>query len=259
MGVAKKHHYVPRFLLKEWTKEKLLWLYLKRDLKNSPKHASVSDVGHEKNLYTSRGGNNSVETDYFAVIDSNASLVHKKLLSISDGNLAKEDKERFAHFLNTLFLRNPEGLKELRSIGRPYQKPIEYDDAPKLVQFFSTIGEQTAMSKSYEESFNKIVESYWKVVQNNTNLSLITCDMPAEILNLSLCNTIDLPQEFAIVLPISPWKLLLISNNKSFFDTFLKKNEREVVRLININCIRRSGTQIYSTDKSILNFIEKHV
>lgn len=64
-GRSQKHHFVPKFLLKPWTyDEKNLWLYLKSNIEVSPRSASIADVGHEKNLYTSRGGDKSVETDF---------------------------------------------------------------------------------------------------------------------------------------------------------------------------------------------------
>jgi len=257
MGDTKKHHYVPRFLLKEWTNtDNKLWLYLKNDLSNSPKFVAVGDVGHEKNLYTSTGGDKSIETDFFGEIDRNASIVHKKILTNKELDITAIEKEQFTHFINTLYFRNPENVNMMKdfnetdrqsglkfaerhfketgeNISEHYEKK-QYDDTPKLIKVFSTIGEKTAMSKLYENDFNKIMSSKWIIFENKSVYSLITSDIPLEIVNFSDKNNNleELPDKFGILLPLSTTKLLIISNNNTFFNTVKSMQEKEFVKKI---------------------------
>lgn len=282
MGDSKKHHFVPRFLLKPWTKnDNKLWLYLKRDMKNSPKYVSIADVGHEKNLYTSTNGDKSVESDFFGVIDSDASNVHKKILGNNELNLDTKEKESFTHFINTLHIRSP-GLinsikdfnessrilgldfakRHLKETGEDLRKNYEkrkYDDTPKLVSIFSTIGGQTAMSRSYEDDFNKVMSSKWMILKNTSVYNLITCDSPLEIIQFSTGNSwlTELPNIFGMILPLSPNRCLIISNNDNFLKNLKLVPQKELIKRINISTILRANNQILTQENSLNNFIQR--
>jgi len=265
---SKRHHYVPQFYLRGWANfEDKLILYLKNK-KVEPKLVSIVDVGVKENLYTSRDGDKSTETSFFTKIDGNASIVLKKILENKEFNLKIEEREVFTHFINTLYLRSPifiNELKEFNEKGRlsglvsaekylketgidntSLYKKGQYDDTPKLIKLISTIGENTAMSKLYENDFKKIMNARWEIIINNSSDDFITSDVPLEVINFSSPNLMELPQSFAFILPLSPVKLLLIGSDDKLFNIYNSMSQREFVKKVNVNCIKRAINQIYA-------------
>lgn len=284
MGGPKKHHFVPKFLLKPWTyDEKNLWLYLKSNIEESPRSASIADVGHERNLYTSRGGDKSVETDFFSKIDGDASAVLKNIIENGKRKLDQEDKIPLIHFVNTFHIRSPELINEMRnfnnSVGKGEEGEIEknltesrnapkkvfekepHDDTPKLVQLFSTIGKNTAMSKSYEHDFKKLISSNMMIYENNSSYDFITSDFPLRVINLSREESfgIEIPTLYGMIFPLSPKLCLIISNDKEFIKEVITSNQKEFVKKTNIETINTANNQIFSKEKILKEFIKKHL
>ncbi|MDY0143808.1 MAG: DUF4238 domain-containing protein [Bacteroidales bacterium] len=281
MNNPKKHHFVPKFLLKQWIyKDKKLWLYLKNDIGNSPKLASTSDVGHEKNLYTTTNGEKKVETDFFGEIDRNASEVHRKILLKKVLN--NEDKRKFTQFISTLHIRNPELINEMKLFNenrrvsnlsfaeKQYEKngdddrklfeKKQYDDTAKLVQIFSTIGEETAMSKQYEKDFETILSADWRIYNNESVYNFITCDFPMLVIPFSGSNTngFALPETFGIVLPLSPQICLIISNSKSFLNETKHSPQKEFVKKVNVALVKKAINQIFAKEDCLKQFISEN-
>ncbi len=284
MGDTKKHHFVPRFILRQWTYDDTnLWLYLKHDIENSPRSASVADVGLEKNLYTSRGGDKSVETEFFRKIDGNASAVIKKILENKKRQFGEEDKISLIHFVNTFHIRSPEFLNSMKDFNGSMRKRGEiiaekksneidvdnskvfkkeqYDDSPKIMQIYSTIGEGTAMSELYENDFNKLMTAEWMIYENNSNYDFITSDFPLQVINLSNENSlgIEIPSLFGMILPLSPKLCLIISNVKDFITKINTIKQIVFVKQTNISTIQNANIQIFAKQDTIKKFIKKNI
>lgn len=262
---------------------KNLWLYLKSNIEVSPRSASIADVGHEKNLYTSRGGDKSVETDFFSKIDGNASAVFKNIIENEKRKLDHEDKIPLIHFVNTFHIRSPELINEIRNFnnsggkrekveiksnltekGNASRKVFEkdpHDDIPKIIRLFSTIGESTAMSKIYEHEFLKLISSNMMIYENNSKYDFITSDFPLRVINLSKEESfgVELPSLFGMILPLSPKLCLIISNDSDFITEIISFKQKEFVKQTNIETINTANNQIFSKEKTLKEFIKKHL
>ena len=175
-------------------------------------------------------------------------------------------KKDFTHFIETLYMRTPETINMIRDFSKKMnggRKTTKYDDIPKVIKIYSTIGESTEMSKLYENDFEKIMSAEWRLYENKSNFNLITSDNPLEVNSFS--NDIDrkeifeLPEKFGIMLALSPYKILIICNEKKFFDKIELIPQKEFVKKVNINNIKRANCQIYANEKSLNDFIINNI
>ena len=259
MSKPKRHHFIPKFYINNWNNSKgLVIIYLKG---TTPRTLEVQskDICFEKNLYTKRKGRVDIEVNFFGYIDGNASRVIKILLDTGIDSLDRTNKEHFSLFINTLHARSSEFIKMLRDFNlkrlqKNIQLPLEimqdnYDDSPSYIEYH-------AKGKDY----NKIVESHWHIFENTTEHDFITSDFPLNVYELGGPDKhgVELPDEFLMTLPISPKKVLIVTNNKDKIKLFIK-SPNDFIRKINEATISRANEIIISLDRNSEEFILKRI
>ena len=113
MSQPKRHHYVPRFYLKNFVNDKgYLWVYDRQEdtySEQRPEHTAV-----QKDYYTikDKHGNKDTEIEkLFSMIESKASAVIKKI--VSGVSINQEDKDNLALFISCQMARVPEYEKRI--------------------------------------------------------------------------------------------------------------------------------------------------
>lgn len=119
MSIPKDQHYIPRMLLKEFTdKEGNLSFYDKRHSDKGVRKRAPKNLFYERHLYTQVAEDGtqdaSVETEFLAVLESQASPVIEKIISAArlghPPNLSPVEKDIWLRFYYGLFSRVPDRL-----------------------------------------------------------------------------------------------------------------------------------------------------
>ena len=123
--ISRRHHFVPKFYLKVWMASdgKGLWLY-QRDFKNQVKYyrRSTKAVGYVDDLYTLYPATNhpgldhptdSIEKQFFSVLDDDAAKVHQKLISSGMTDISVKERNAWGLFLNSLIERGPSQITKV--------------------------------------------------------------------------------------------------------------------------------------------------
>jgi len=124
-----KHHYIPKFYLREWLGNDHKLLEYRREQRKDElrprleiKRRGLNETGYEENLYTLPGASKetrqNVEQIFMGAVDNKASLARNLLLNgvIPDGEL----RFAWARFLLSLMLRTPDQIHLFKEIMRAY-------------------------------------------------------------------------------------------------------------------------------------------
>ncbi|MGF6097256.1 DUF4238 domain-containing protein [Pseudomonas sp. 18175] len=125
-NASTKHHFIPKFLLKEWQDEDgFLWIYQRNgggDI--SFRKGAPKSVAYVENLYTvfpeyigAKEPSDEVESKVMAKIDDQAALIHRKLLDHGVGALTEEERDVWSVFMVCMIERNPKKIERYKSIA----------------------------------------------------------------------------------------------------------------------------------------------
>lgn len=187
MSNPKRHHYLPEFYLKEFSREKVLFVYdreLNEYREQIPKDTVV--MSHYYTLKDDKGNKNAEIETYLSHLEGNAKPIIKKL-EIGKG-IYEEEKELLAIFISFLMNRVPDFEK---SINKMHEKIIKmasdmmFCDEERTKSVIDQYEQDTGkkMDISPKELFEFHKEGEYKYVINR-NVSLETmCNLSLEIAN----------------------------------------------------------------------------
>lgn len=270
MQISRRHHFVPEFYLKAWlgNDDKGLWLY-KRDFNEQIRsdRRPTKSVGFVKDLYTLhpelRGVEDwgprpdAIETNFFTKLDTEAALVHQKLLISGTRDLSEQEKYTWAKFMNSLMERGPSRINEIEaadSVQNIHESLVQRFGSQELMgQALSRINLEglyrnavrgALISYICDDNFLKhVVEKMrWTIVYNPIEGEhFVTSDVPLLVNAGSEPRPID-----CMSLPLSPRHLLVVHSKSDDFDEgFL----RTLTVVHNIQLIKRAEQYVVSSRK----------
>lgn len=262
-----KHHYIPIFYLKRWISlSNKVCVFLK----NKPEvffEAHPKDICFEKNLYTLRGNRQFIEYDFFWNIDNNAAVAINILLNNGTLSLDSKLKENISLFLLTLNLRSPLSIWEFRNYSKIQNALKEYKETGDRISPFLKIPDlkNTPIDDSpysilihykNDVELEKIINARWILINNYTKHQFLTCDNPLHIISFSgeKLNSYALPKIFSMTIPLSPQKMLLITNTRDS-DEFIERKINKNIRNVNDVIISRAKKFIISKSFSSKQFV----
>jgi|GEM_PF-3396281 hypothetical protein len=266
-----KHHFIPRFLLKQWhNKNGKLIRYYKNErgeIIGDNDLKTASSVGYSTNMYTFNANAfpsikniQSFETNFLKALDNKAALIHSKILNEkSFVSLSAHEKIEWANFIHSLIVRIPKAVKTLKEeilkIGSEYLTSLldikgtnefsikEIGDAFLTGPMFKneSLGLLKRIIKDKNWSDNFCFKMNWKLFVLPEEISFfITSDNPILIKENS---------NFSLIITSLNPRLLFISYSKSL------ELEDELIKSIiikyNLWVIQQSDCFVYS--QSILN------
>ena len=265
----RNNHYVPDFLLKQWTgaDNKLTYFkWLPTGVLNAGR-CSSRGAGVERDLYSQMNSAGDVDTTlerelFTKLVDDPSAPIHAKLLGGQLGKLSNEERSLWSRFLVAQLIRVPSMVQYLCDAGQQLmlrdiddiKPPEEIRDQPgssTLQQYLETEAAWRLDNES-KRALEIIVKSpqlngvffgaYWAVHSITTsNINLIIGDRPL-LLEGRMTGL------FLFAMPLSPTQLFLASNDRMAICQVAAEKQRDLVRTVNQESTAVADEYVYATD-----------
>lgn len=271
---SKKHHYIPRFILKKWKVNGFIngYYWNKHNNEISINRSGPGGFGFENFLLSIDSVNfpsDIIETHYFKTIDNNAAKIINKLLDFGPKVLTDSEKIDFAKLILSFGPRYPENVKFIRALG-PSVFENEFSDE-ESIEVFRNAGVvekpsewlKNTLGINFENqsmlaipdvinssSFRPDIENWnWQVYQlGELDNFFVMGDRP--LLRMRKTN-------FPIwALPLTPRHLLMIMPPNITIGKSLKQKLRESV---NRQSVSQAKKYVFMIDDSNINLLKKHL
>jgi Protein of unknown function (DUF4238) len=275
-----KHHYIPVFYLRQWTRNGFLCAMRKvHDGKIVAQLKAPNGTGYLKDLYKIEGVPSDVaqhmELKFMSLVDGDAS---KALTLLKNGVTEAwpvRERDGWVRFILSLLFRNPEsvnviklhfravweeGIATLRAeyySTRSPSDPETFDEYfhktnPNAVAIAASNFMQTIMNS--EVVGNAIAKMKWaRISLHRSRYDLLTSDRPIHM-------PIVLERRDAyILLPIGPKDLFIAANDDSYQRDLLKVDHSNLVRKINESTVAQAREFVWGVDSSALSFVRKRI
>ena len=273
-----KHHYIPQFYLRPWVNaDGKLEEYGRVPPSNQirSRRRGTLSTGYVPNLYTLPGTTNAtrqnVERLFFGTVDTDAALARRKLLA--GDTLSEIDRYRWARFILSLILRNPEEVNKLKArVNQIYDQPdseiqeqytqVRASHFPATVeeafrQQFPEAPDRTAILINAQliqdqKVMRTVAEMMWSVIRTEgASRRLLTSDR-----RVVMTNGLMRPDGH-ICLPIGPRHLFVACTIESMMERFHRLPKSKLVRECNAQLIGQARLHVYGWDKSELATVRR--
>lgn len=271
------HHYIPRFLLEQWTVGGKLYRYTQPvPGKVVPDLRPPSAVGFQRRLYEMPmlppEKAQLIEQTLMKTIDDRAAIAHRMLLDKDQfQRMDSDQRSAWIVLIQSLTIRTPDNLAAYKAgfsaaynrLGPDSEAQAKYNEIkkpedPPTYEEWIAINDPTASEKAAfhmlpaviqnEEIGQRIIEMSWSVLEIYSGSFLIS-DEP-----IIISNGIGKPDGH-IAMPISPTKLFLATNNSYTYNR-VRALQKELVRKVNQKVVGRARYFVGARDTSQNRFIE---
>lgn len=274
------HHFIPKFLLKEWTgtDRKLTYFYWRPDGILHDGRCGPGGVGAEEHLYSQRRESGEldpeIEVDVFSkIVDDPSAPVHQQLLAGRLGELTDTEKKAWSNFLVAQMIRVPSMVQYLLDKGRQLMlrdiEGIEPPDEIKgqlgdltLQQYLESDGSRLLDNASLRAlrliiesgTLNSVfLDSMWAVRDvSKSNLDLVIGDRP-------LLQEGRMNEQYLFMLPLSPAVAFIVTNESQVAQNLSAETARNVVMTFNKEATQVADTHVYATNGRQRPMIDRYL
>lgn len=230
---AKNQHYVPQFLLKNFSSqgEKFIWAYDKNEkhsVHNQIKERPIKKVASEEYFYDQFKSNKIGSYEYALqqTEDATAPVIANLIKSKNIKDLSEEERRTLSFFVTLQYLRTKGQLLQTEILMNNFSKQLEEkakikipDDDPRRIWF-----SMLEQSKSF---YKILMNKVWMLCESNN--SFLISDNPVTLQNTTdtskIKGTLGLDSfGIEIYLPISPSLTLCLFCEKLFKNSDYNKN-----------------------------------
>ncbi len=274
LSISRRHHYVPRFLLREWARPasngqiKILahyWDVRQGRLKSFP--GGESQFCYRDDLFSlsrHEHGKDAIERIFFKEVDDAAARAHRKILGHGVRSLTDEERSDLVRLLLSLDARRPGAVSQLVERGsKHYANGLDNDE--DILESFKRAGVNIKPSEYFEElTGNTLADQAMLSIQaltNNPSAGARLMNMRWGVYRLSdadgrfvlsdrpfiRVNPLDGPNALC-ALPLSPALLLLISGSDATVDNIRRLPVKRVRMLANSDSAMQADRYVFSIE-----------
>lgn len=278
--VARKHHYVPRFLLRKWAVNGKLhgyhWDRYKQEVRVSRR--GVASFCKKLDLLSLQAAGlrpDALEQDFFGYVDDRAAKVLVVLLDSGPESLDSELRSDFARFLLSLDARRPSNVLKLR-VDAVAAIESELNNDPEILDAFKTEGISERPSTFLDEATGvriedrallliqklvdnqtvgkRLINGHWRTYQlGPDDGTLVFSDRP-----LIRINGYDHPKG-VWALPISPRCVFVAANSYQVIDGFDRRTPRQIRKHTNRSSIEQADRYVFMKNETNLPLVRRHL
>jgi hypothetical protein len=275
MKEGDKHHYIPKFYLKQWADQDGILCEFSRPYKTvKPRRTHYDGTGYEYGLYTFHNvpshARNLIEKKLLQMADDQAASALKRILA-SDLDLDQDARSAWSRFLMSLMHRTPERIAQLRQMVtemypgyleelRETFDTIKHPDDPRTYEEVRTVGiadvehvnirllGMVINSKDVGTYLNNMV---WGMVHfHRPCFPLLTSDRPT-----IMTDGIRYPNSH-IVLPISPDRIFVAAaTQQAVKDLTAVLRHDDTPKRLNDLVAKQARRYVYGSDDAQLRFV----
>jgi len=274
-----KHHYIPQFMLQQWTDPvtaRLQRYTRPHERKIVQRESATSEAGFEKNLYKIPGLPEDkaqlLETDFFSKIDDKAAKTHAALLEGRIADLTDAQKIAWARFIMLLMFRTPANLaafqhgfkgalsQPLDDVDAQYAE-LKAPDDPATYEEYAVrhdplIFDRITMLEFPRVALNEMVGAHllrmhWFVMKPSKGAFLIS-DEPV-VMQAGLAKPMG-----HIAVPIGPKALFLATFDIPTQQVIARMKCKDIVREVNRQVVGRASRFVAAQDEQQERFIRNH-
>jgi uncharacterized protein DUF4238 len=281
MSKEPKHHYLPKFYLKQWAKTHgQLCEFSRQHGQTKLRRKHPDAAGYVRGLNTVEGlppaEAQFLEEVFFQIADDGAARVLQKLLQPPPWQLTAKERSAWSRFIMSLMVRNPESLEKYKKVAAAmfqeslphieaaYAKDRKPDDPPTYTEYAEQRGSHSAgrtivrvvqTLADNAELGRRINAMRWTVLFNpNPRFELLTSDRP-----MLVTNGIG-PPNGELSIPISPFHIFVATNNPEIeMKIRMVWKSREGVAIVNDRVASQARKYVYGTDDRQLAFVSKRL
>lgn len=280
MSIPKRHHYLPQFYLKAWSRADDTVVSFRRPHRLVLAEAKTPyATGFEDRLYSiptepDPESQEQVELRWMSPIDNEAAKVRDQLIETPGKRLTRAQIDAWILFLISMIFRTPARLRWMNDRIRNYdyhfseEEQAEYQqlrpkDAPATPESYfsdssdeelSTARMQLMLSMIKSEVFGRgIADMQWYVHSITGNHGLLTCDDP-----VITSNGMNKDESF-VILPLSPQHLFIAANTRAALLSYITQTDRALERGINDALVAQAAELVIGSTERHLKFIERRL
>ena len=269
------HHYIPQFLLHEWTVDGKLYRFQQPKPGKIVEHRKPTRaVGFRERLYAIPDfppeTAQTIEQGFMKSLDDAAAVAHQLLLAKNFADLDQAKRSAWTRFLLSLMLRTPDNLAAYKAgfsavyntptpdIEAKYEAQKGPHDPPTAEEFLKLHPPMAPLTAALthlphvmqNKSLGQhVIQMGWSVAEVHSGSFLIS-DEP-----LIMSNGLG-KADGHLAVPISPTKLFIATVNEKTLRAIIGQGEREVVRMVNEQVVGRAKHFVGAHDTSQKRFIE---
>jgi hypothetical protein len=273
-----KHHYIPVFYLKAWANKNRQIVEFKQPLPNDrtvkAQRKHPDGTGYIRGLYTLPGVKpefaDAIEQVFLKAVDNIAADAHKRLLKQDLHDWSIEMRSGWSRFILGMLIRSPASLTNIRN--------RLFDGLEKEWDRLRAEHERTKTPEepSWRELDQKLVQRHVIILlQNlidNERIGATINMMKWSVLDVSRSKyrfvTSDRPVAMIpglgtdrglIVMPLSPTKVFLASQNLARPAQLEQIDARDLVRHVNLAVVRPAIKYAWASDESQIALMQAHM
>lgn len=193
MNQTERQHYVPRFLLKNFTSEKQDHVFVFDKKEEKSFKTNVNNIAVEKNFYDIKikGYNLTIEPSLAELENYAADVIKKIISSESLSSLKNKDYSILSLFIAVQYLRTYYLRINMSRMNKKLEKHLESMGVkPENVENFEQINEEdlkkhtVSMIINYSHEFSKLIlEKEWILTKTDFSNPFIISDHPVTLAN----------------------------------------------------------------------------
>jgi hypothetical protein len=279
MTTNQRHHYIPKFYLKQWVENGSLCEFSLQHGRVKPRKVPPKATGFLRGLNTFARLEprlaTFLEDRFFRTVDNDAAKVLEMLLRHElDFNDPQTSRSAWARFLMSLLHRNPEGMTRIGQkvteefptlletvVRERYESTRAATDPPTFAEFKAQISQKErdtvhlmVMSRvmNSENVGTLLIRMQWGVIRfNESHHRLMTSDRP-------ICMTPGLARPDAVlIIPISPRQIFVAAHDVEMVRHIGGLAEAAgLAQRLNNAVARQARSYVYSVDDVPLDFVK---
>lgn len=273
-----KHHYIPKFYTKRWTRNGQLVIFEKTAWGLDVRDGSPKSTGYQSKLYATLTIPQEVapdfEKEFFEPADTQA---ERAMFILGRGKEVYKDnlRDEWAKFISGLLLRCPEDVENFRLNWTKYRVEVpaawelrysetrQPNDPPTLAEKVRAIPDTTSELRMFrgfiELISNKNVNAFikkmrWATIDTSrATQRLLTSDRP--VLRTNGLNK----RNGHVVLAIGPTRLFVAAFDGPSMSLIKQVAVSDLVRRYNKQIVQGAARYVYADDRSQARFVMKHI
>lgn len=281
---SRKHHFVPKFLLKPWVLkddqgQKILRGYWWDNTAGALrcKMRGLESFCFQMDLLSLRDRRNvadQIERGFFGEVDRKGAEACQVLLTRGPKRLSREERCDFARLLHSLDTRLPQNVQRIRNDETAFLRASS-DSDPDLISQMASVGVDASPSGFYEEHYSILEDRALSMVVGLTDnpevggflinsiwqtRDVISCGESFILSDRPLIRVHGYDRlGGAWMLPMSPKKLFVACNHGNNMDRIMRASARQLVKKVNVQSAAQSHRFVFAIDRSHEFWLPKYV